>query len=169
MNKQDIALLYEYNYWANARIMQAAARVNPQQFLAPTSHSFGSLRDTLVHVMDAEWSWRELLQNNAFGPELDQAAFPDFESLRTRWDENEMAMRDYLDSLGDDDLGRVVRYPVKELNLVRERVLWHCLVHVVNHGTQHRSEAAAILTGYEQSPGDIDFTIYLNDHFSLPA
>jgi uncharacterized damage-inducible protein DinB len=41
-------------------------------------------------------------------------------------------------------------------------VLWHCLVHVVNHGTQHRSEAALLLTNDGQSPGDLDFTLFLN-------
>jgi len=45
----------------------------------------------------------------------------------------------------------------------RSRVLWHCLVHVVNHGTQHRSECALKLTNGGHSPGEIDFTMYLND------
>jgi uncharacterized damage-inducible protein DinB len=36
------------------------------------------------------------------------------------------------------------------------------MIHVMNHGTQHRSEAAAILTSFNQSPGDLDFTMYLN-------
>ena len=43
----------------------------------------------------------------------------------------------------------------------RDRILWHCLYHVVNHGTQHRSEAAALLTDYGSSPGDLDFTLFL--------
>lgn len=69
-------------------------------------------------------------------------------------------MRDYLTSLRDDDLANLVRYTT-DSGQKRERVLWHCLMHVVNHGTQHRSEAAAILTGFGYSPGDFDFTQFL--------
>jgi uncharacterized damage-inducible protein DinB len=35
--------------------------------------------------------------------------------------------------------------------------------HVVNHGTHHRSGAAAILTDYGHSPGGLDFTAFLNE------
>ncbi|MCB0024762.1 MAG: hypothetical protein KDD91_17125, partial [Caldilinea sp.] len=44
---------------------------------------------------------------------------------------------------------------------MRERVRWHCLLHVVNHGTYHRGETAALLTGLGHSPGELDFTVYL--------
>ena len=71
-------------------------------------------------------------------------------------------MRDYLAGLTDDDLIGIVRYTT-DTGLQRERVLWHCLLHVVNHGTQHRSEAAALLTEYGHSPGDLDFTMFLNE------
>jgi uncharacterized damage-inducible protein DinB len=45
----------------------------------------------------------------------------------------------------------------------RGEFVWHCLLHVVNHGTQHRSEAAALLTEYGSSPGDLDVTMFLNE------
>ena len=37
---------------------------------------------------------------------------------------------------------------------------WQALAHVVNHGTQHRSEAAALLTAAGRSPGELDMIVY---------
>jgi uncharacterized damage-inducible protein DinB len=38
--------------------------------------------------------------------------------------------------------------------------VWQMLVHVVNHGTQHRAEAAALLTAEGRSPGEFDLVNY---------
>ena len=48
----------------------------------------------------------------------------------------------------------------------RERVLWHLLYHVVNHGSYHRGECAAALTALGRSPGELDFTIFLRERQS---
>jgi uncharacterized damage-inducible protein DinB len=74
----------------------------------------------------------------------------------------ERAMRDYLAQLTDANMTDYVRDTVPEGHK-RERLLWHCLWHVANHGTQHRSEAAAILTERGSSPGEFDFTAFLNE------
>ena len=42
--------------------------------------------------------------------------------------------------------------------------IWQTILHVVAHGIQHRSEAAAILTGYGHSPGEMDFDLFLNEN-----
>jgi uncharacterized damage-inducible protein DinB len=163
MNIGDILTLYDYNYWATRRILSASTHVSREQFLTPTTHSFGSLRGTLVHTLDGECGWRMLCQHQtltSFGA-MEEHAFPTLDVLEQRWNEEERAMRDYLARLTDNNLTNYVRYTTEDGE--RERVLWHCLVHVVNHGTQHRSEAAAILTGYGYSPGELDFTAFLNE------
>jgi uncharacterized damage-inducible protein DinB len=164
---QDITILYDYNYWATGRILAASANVSQEQFLAPAGHSYGSLRGTLAHTCDTEYGWRMLCQHNTFVPDTPETAFPTLDALEQRWREEEQAMRDYLASLSDDDLTGIIRYTT-DSGLRRERVLWHCLLHVMNHGTQHRSEAAAILTQYGHSPGDLDFTLFLNEQRSMP-
>jgi uncharacterized damage-inducible protein DinB len=161
MQLADIKLLYDYNDWANRLIVSKAALVTPEQFAAPTTHSWGSLRGTLVHTLDTEYSWREFCITGAFLPELPLDDFPTVESVKTRWAVEEAAWGAYLASLTDADMTTIKRYTVSS-GAVRERVLWHILWHVVNHGMQHRSESAHMLTQYGQSPGDLDFTVYLN-------
>lgn len=164
MNIRDMLMLYDYNYWANRQILAAAAGVSPEQFVDPAAYSLGSLRGTLVHALDGERAWRMLLQHQtlAYFGDLRESAFPTIDVLERRWGEEQRAMRDYLAGLADGDLSAQVRYTTPEGHK-RERLLWHCLLHVVNHGTQHRSEAAVLLTEYGHSPGELDFTAFLNE------
>ncbi len=168
MNLQDIRDLYDYNYWANQRLLDTSEKVTLEQFTAPSSHSFGSLQGTLLHNLDAEFNWRLLLQGQGvFLTELKASDFPTIAAIQQRWLEEEQAMWVYLDGLTDQDLTGMVRYE-GDGGVLRERLLWHCLFHVVNHGMQHRSVADALLTSYGQSPGDIDFTLFLNERKTHP-
>jgi uncharacterized damage-inducible protein DinB len=162
MNGQDIQTLYGYNCWANRRILAASARVGPAQFAEPVGLNYGTLRGSLVHTLDTEYGWRMLVQHNQRTPEMPEADFPTVEALAERWDAEEVDMRAYLASLSDQDLVRVVRY-TNDSGEPRERVLWHVLALIVYHGTQHRCEAAVILTNYGQSPGELDLPLFLNE------
>lgn len=168
MNKADITMIFEYNHWANQRILDAASKVSQEQLVAPTAFPRGSLRATLVHILDTEYGWRLLLQRGEETPDLDEKDFPTLPSLLDRWRFEEDHMRAYLAGLTDESLQGVIRY-TNPHGIQRERVRWHALYHVVNHGTQHRSEAAAILTEYGHSPGDMDFTLYITERSGLPT
>ena len=164
MNIQSMLTLYDYSYWATRRILAASARLSPAEFAEPAAPGLASLRDTLVHALDGECAWRTLYQQQtlaAFGA-LTAAAFPSVASLTERWQAEEQTMRAYLAQLSDADLTAAIRYTTAEGDR-RERLLWHCLIHVVNHGTQHRSEAAVMLTALGASPGALDFTAFLNE------
>jgi len=67
------------------------------------------------------------------------------------------------DALGCvESLSKIIQYR----NLSGEpfqNIHWHLMVHLVNHGTQHRSEAAVMLTDFGHSPGDIDFLFFLGE------
>lgn len=162
MNKDEILLLYKYNAWANARIMSATAKVTLEEFLAPATYPHGGLRGTLTHTLFAEWLWRRRWQGespvNRFKPE----DFPTFESLKNRWQEEGKILMDSVESLSDEALNNTFHYADTKGNPYRN-VLWHVMVHVVTHGMQHRSEAAAMLTDLGHSPGDIDLIVFLRE------
>lgn len=162
MNKQDIQLLYNYNSWANTRILNAAANVTQEQFLAPDSHPHGVLRGILTHTLFAEWLWRMRCQGQSPVIHMKPEDFPTFDSLRARWLEEEKALNAFITSLTNEKLNAPFQYKTTRGDAMEE-VLWQVLAHVVNHGTQHRSEAAAILTELNHSPGDIDLIVYVRE------
>ena len=172
MKLDEIKLLYDYNDWADERILAACARVSPEQYAAPTSYGHGGLRATVVHILDNIWQQRITLQGYYREPLADEAAYdatelhedalPTFAVLRERWTIEQREMQAYLDTLTEETLNGTIRYVIP--GVIRERVVWHILLDLILHATQHRSEAAALLTGYGQSPGDFDFTLFMSEH-----
>jgi uncharacterized damage-inducible protein DinB len=162
MNKQDILILYKYNQWANAKILNAAANLTPEQFLAPASFPHGGIRGTLVHALSAEWIWRTRWEGTSPTFMLKSHDFPDFQSLRGRWAEEEMRLMNFVNGVSDERLDETFDY-TNTSGRAFTRVLWHVMAHLVNHGTQHRSEAAAMLTDFGCSPGDIDLIIFMSE------
>jgi uncharacterized damage-inducible protein DinB len=162
MNKQDIQLLYKYNSWANKRILAAAAQVTEEEFLAPASYPHGGLRSTLTHTLFAEWIWRTRWQGESPTQRINPSDFPTFDALRTRWLKEEVALNAFIDSLTDEKLNATFHFRTTRGDEF-ENILWQAMVHVVNHGTQHRGEAAAMLTEYNHSPGDTDFMVFLRE------
>ena len=162
MNKQDIQILYQYNRWANDRILGAAAKISEAQFLAPAAFPHGGLRGTLVHTLFAEWIWRLRWQGSPYDFRLKPDDFPTFASLKTRWLEEESRLMAFVADLTEAQLQAEFDYISTEGNPHR-RVLWETMAHLVNHGTQHRTEAAAMLTAMGHSPGDIDLVVFLNE------
>ena len=155
MHASDLEVLFDFSYAATRIILNAAERVTDEQWTSqPPLHESRSLHQILIHMLDTEQGWRENLragQSNAT-PELDPASFPNAAALAAAWQADEREMRLWLAALDDEVVNATTYIP--------QLKLWQCLVHVVNHGTQHRSEAAMILTHFGQSPGDLDFTFY---------
>lgn len=169
MNTAEIATLFDYNYWANGRVLDAAARLTPAQFATPAGLSHGGVRGALVHVLSSEAVWRLRCQEGISPPAmLLETGFPTLDSLREFWQDEEQAMRAYLAGLSDDDINGMVRYKTTK-RVSHQNPLWQVLLHLVNHGTQFRSEAAVALTSYGQSPGDLDLIFFLRQRQATAA
>ena len=160
MNKQDVLTFYRYNQWANAKILQAAGNLSPEQFLREASYPHGGVRGTLVHTLFAEWIWRSRWQGNSPTVRFKPEEFPTFDSLKVRWSQEGKALMEFVEGLSDEQLNQTFHYKTTR-GEPREQILWHAMAHVVNHGTQHRAEAAALLSEYGCSPGDVDMIYFL--------
>ena len=153
--------LYAYNAWANARILEAATKLSTAELVAPGGASFDSLRDTLVHTMGAQWLYLERWHGRAPHAMPDPAEFPDLAAIRARWDEIERDTQAFVAGLDDARLAA----PLSYVNMQGETwtyPLWQQMVHQVNHGTQHRSEAAMLLTRLGHSPGWLDLLYFVD-------
>jgi uncharacterized damage-inducible protein DinB len=163
MTLDYIRLLYDYTYWATAQVLRTAeeARIEPDAASTPERHTrSGQVHETLVHMMGAEWLWRSRWQGVSPAAGLPPGEFPTLQALRTRWQDEERQMRAFLATLHEADLAREITYT----NLKGQRLtlpLGPLLLQVVNHGTQHRSEVALVLTALGHSPGDLDLLIFL--------
>ncbi|HUG15364.1 MAG TPA: DinB family protein [Thermomicrobiales bacterium] len=157
-----VRTFYAYNAWANARVLDAAEWLDPEQLLADRAGGYGSIRDTLVHIVDAEWMYLERWRGRSPDATRDPAAFPDVASIRAHSTAVAAETRGFVDGLGDADLGRVVSY-VNVLGETWAYPLWQQLLHQINHATQHRSEAAVRLTQLGHSPGWLDFLIFIDE------
>jgi uncharacterized damage-inducible protein DinB len=156
-----IHMIYGYNYWGNARILDACASLTQAELDAPTKNGYASLRATLVHAMHANWIWLSRWQGVSPTTVLDERDYPTLASIRERWQREEQQTRAFLASLTEEKLASDLTYQnLKGVSFTLP--LWQTMVHLVNHGTQHRSEVAFMLTALDRSPGDLDMSLYLN-------
>ena len=155
-----IRLMYGYNTWANERIMARAAELTLEQYVAPGNASFSSVRDTLVHTLSGQVIWLSRWQGRGNPPWYDPNDYPDLAALRRYWHEIDAKTHAFIDGLDEAALNRILHYRNSQDEPVAYP-LWQVMLHEVNHSTQHRSEVAALLTGYGYSPGAMDVPIYL--------
>jgi uncharacterized damage-inducible protein DinB len=163
MRSTDIELLVGYLYWMRDRVLDAAKALGPDEFVATAAVNGRDLRQTLVHELDVEWSWRQRLRDappEAWGPEAELRVedYPTVEALAAHWRRDEAEMRSWIAGLSDEDLetgwtaGGLEGFP-----------LWYYLMHILGHGIQQLTGAAAILSDAGHSPGDLDFLNAVDD------
>jgi uncharacterized damage-inducible protein DinB len=159
MNKQDIQRLYGYNRWANATVKQAAAPLTTDEFTRNLGGSFPSVRDTMVHIMAAEWIWLRRWKGVSPREFLAYDRFPTFDALKEKWLEIETEQMGFVAEVTDQSLKEIINY----VNLKGERrqyPLGDLMQHVVNHCSYHRGQITNFLRLLGAEPKATDFLIY---------
>lgn len=165
MLKEYLLTLVDYNYWSNGLILKYADRLKNEQYLERIAYSQKSIHEILVHVLFAEWVWRERLMGISPGKDEIFARYqPDeftiLDQLLDKWFDEEMKMRDFVEKFPEEKLADTFTYETTKGEKL-ENVFMDVYIHLVFHGMQHRAEAATILHNFNHSPGDIDFIRYI--------
>jgi uncharacterized damage-inducible protein DinB len=151
--------LYRYNAWANRRTFEVVSRLTPEQFTRVLGGSYASVRDTLAHLVWAEWIWLQRWEGISPRTVFPASDFTRQDALRARWVEVEAEQTHFLDVVTVDQLASSVRY----LNLAGETwqyPLGRQMYHVVNHSTYHRGQVAAMLRQLGAQPLPTDFLVF---------
>src|SRR5262249_43480962 len=82
MNKQDIQHLYSYNKWANDLVLKSLLPLTADQFTKHLGGSFPSVRDTLVHVISADWIWLRRWKADSPRGFFDPVEFPNLDTVQ---------------------------------------------------------------------------------------
>ena len=164
MNIDDIRYLFAYDRWATSRVLAVLDGLDDANWSATQVVDERGLGGILVHQLGATQRWFHGLKEDGQMPRPEREPLPTIDGLRAAWAAEWPAIEAWLAGLDDawlaregtDDDEKGVPY-------------WQMLAHVVNHGTQHRSEAAAILTQAGRSPGDLDMIFFAADRATAQA
>ena len=146
----DVHFLYAYDRWATRKVLDAAGGLAAAEWPAGDPIGARHLGEILVHTLGACQRWRHGLSGSAELPRPERDPLPTLAALATAWESEWEAIDAWLAGIDDAWLATT------DDGIPR----WQMLAHVVNHGTQHRSEAAALLTAAGHSPGDLDLIYF---------
>ena len=162
MNADYFRTMVDYGYWARDRLMAAAEGMSDAEYAKENGFTCGSIRGILLHVLGSEAVYAGRWRGETVDPLINHETAPILAALIERWRQEEEATRAYLSKLGDADVEREIVSRRRNGEEFR-RPLWQDITQIINHGTQHRSEAAEALTMIGRSPGNLDVSVYFSE------
>jgi uncharacterized damage-inducible protein DinB len=167
MTKDDIQLLYEYDRWANNRVLQAVSALSAEQFTRDLGGSFRSVRDTLVHIIGGEWGWlaywKGAPHSSAFLTDLgtrrdvlfNPVAFTNVAAVQLKWAEVEKEQVEFVNCVTNESLEKMLPFRTTQISL------GHLMQHLANHSTYHRGQIALMMRQLDAEPLATDFHVFL--------
>jgi uncharacterized damage-inducible protein DinB len=158
MNADAFRQFYDYHFAENCKIWDRyVTQLSAEQFTQEVDYSLGSVRNHVVHLMSVDDTWFSGLHGVEIPEPLNPADFEDRKIIRAHWDQVEQRMRGYLAELRDDMLSDK---PFEDED--EDLAVWQVLLHVVNHGTDHRAQILRQLNdmGVETAYQDFIFHVY---------
>ena len=149
----------QYNNWANRQVLEACRRLSEDQLAAATPSAYGSIRDTMAHILRSEAAYVRLLTGLRPQPSFKWEDRPGIPEMTLFADQIGEALTDAAKRVRPTDLvhqdwdGKQVQYRALAL-----------FIQIVNHDIEHRTNITTILNQGLQTPPDVDGWGYLWAH-----
>ena len=146
----------EYHIDMSRRIWDSIDQITVVQFLADDAYSRGSIRNLMVHLANTDSNWLAGLKNipeSEDPPKRKYEDYPDRDSVRVFWDSTAKDLSDYAETLTEAELGE------NPVDIQNPR--WQVFLHIINHGTDHRSTVLQRLHEFGAPTLDQDFIMWL--------
>jgi uncharacterized damage-inducible protein DinB len=153
-----LRLHFDYSAWASRRLMEAASKLTPEEMARDFKTSDSNVVNTLAHVFAADRIWLSRVQGAPRATFLDPTDC-EFMALDREWPALYKRWKEWLTPLTDDGAQAKIAYRDMKGNPY-EQPLWQILLHVVNHGTHHRGQAAGFLRAMGHTPPALDLIAF---------
>jgi uncharacterized damage-inducible protein DinB len=160
MIADEIRRLYDYSEWATARIVEAIRNLSPEERVTELKSSYPTIRETLAHIVFAEWIWLQRCRGTSPAERPSWYASADVDELENVLRGVERERRSLLESLDD----AAASSPLSYRNMAGESFhnrLSDVLLHVVNHSTYHRGQLTTMIREVGGVPPNTDLIAYV--------
>jgi len=157
-----IKTLFEYNCWANRRMLAACAGLTVEEWSREVNQSWGSVHKLLTHMFAAETVWLARWMGTSPKALRQAADFPTYGDLVRAWEGLNAETELFIAGCDEKALKREVAY-TNTKGETRTFPLGQLMLHVANHATHHRGELAAMLSSFGVDHPEDDLLWYLRE------
>jgi len=156
MELELIKTFIEYHIDMTRRVWDSIQQITDEQFLADNAYSRGSIRNLMVHLTTTDSNWLAGLKNIPEDQDPPKKKYEDYPTrvvVRQFWDATAKDVADYAAKLTDAELNE------NPVDIQNPR--WQVILHIINHGTDHRSTVLQRLHEFGAPTFDQDFIMWL--------
>ena len=148
----------DYTVWADRRLLEAAAGLSASELIRDFGTAVKSVLGTLLHVYGGDLVWIERMNGTSLTsrPYNEEASL---ETLGAEWPRVWQRWQQYAAVLTDEMAESPISYSTFK-GVPYRTPAWQIILHVVNHGTHHRGQAAGFIRSMGKMPPALDLIEY---------
>ena len=153
MELELVKTMTRYHVDMSRRVWESINQITEEQFVTDDAYSRGSIRNLMVHLASTDRRWLAELKNL---PDIAHLNLEDYQTKAAERDIFESALNDlaaYVDTISAEELAQNAN------GIPNPR--WAILIHLINHGTDHRATVLQRLHEFGAPTFDQDFIMWL--------